>query len=175
LRNICSLMILGYIAMQVARDTVVSFQFTLQDLRSGDTLETSAGDARAYLHGHGGLLPALEKALEGAVAGEARSIELAPEHAYGPHVADRVQRVPVKHLQFAGKLRNGAVVGLRTADGRTMPVTVVKVGKFAADVDVNHPCAGRHLRFDIVIDEVRAAQPEELAHGHAHGPGGHHH
>lgn len=161
--------------MQVARDTVVTFQFTLQDAESDETLEASAGEARAYLHGHGGLLPALERALEGAEEGEARSVELTPEQAYGAYVAGRVQRVPVKHLQFAGKLRNGAVVGLRTADGRTLPVTVVKVGKFAADVDANHPYAGRRLRFDIVIDAVRAAQPEEIAHGHAHGPGGHHH
>ena len=31
------------------------------------------------------------------------------------------------------------------------------------------------LKFaDVDIIEVRAASPEEIAHGHAHGPGGHH-
>jgi FKBP-type peptidyl-prolyl cis-trans isomerase SlyD len=43
------------------------------------------------------------------------------------------------------------------------------------DVDLNHPLAGRALRFDIEIVEVRAAEAEELAHGHVHGPGGHGH
>jgi len=51
----------------------------------------------------------------------------------------------------------------------------VKVGKFNADVDTNHPLAGRTLSFDIEVLEVRAASEEEIAHGHAHGAGGHHH
>jgi FKBP-type peptidyl-prolyl cis-trans isomerase SlyD len=34
--------------------------------------------------------------------------------------------------------------------------------------------AGKTLTFDIEVVEVRAADPEELSHGHAHGPGGHH-
>jgi FKBP-type peptidyl-prolyl cis-trans isomerase SlyD len=42
-------------------------------------------------------------------------------------------------------------------------------------VDGNHPLAGQTLHFDVQITEVRAASAEELAHGHVHGPGGHHH
>jgi FKBP-type peptidyl-prolyl cis-trans isomerase SlyD len=54
-------------------------------------------------------------------------------------------------------------------------VTIVKVGKFSVDVDANHPLAGQTLNFDIEVVDVRAATEEELAHGHAHGVGGHHH
>ncbi len=39
----------------------------------------------------------------------------------------------------------------------------------------NHPLAGQTLLFKVDVVEVRAATSEELAHGHAHGPGGHHH
>ena len=53
-------------------------------------------------------------------------------------------------------------------------VLVAKVGHKFADVDTNHPMADKTLTFDIEIIEVRAANPEEIAHGHAHGPGGHH-
>ena len=53
-------------------------------------------------------------------------------------------------------------------------VLVAKVGHKFADVDTNHPMAGKTLTFDIEIIEVRAANPEEIAHGHAHGSGGHH-
>ncbi len=31
------------------------------------------------------------------------------------------------------------------------------------------------LAFDVEVTEVREATKEELSHGHAHGPGGHHH
>ena len=50
-------------------------------------------------------------------------------------------------------------------------------GKSAGDmvtIDANHPLAGQNLNFDVEIVEVRAATEEELAHGHVHGPGGHH-
>jgi len=53
-------------------------------------------------------------------------------------------------------------------------VLVAKVGHKFADVDTNNPMAGKTLTFDIEIIEVHAADPEEIAHGHAHGPGGHH-
>jgi FKBP-type peptidyl-prolyl cis-trans isomerase SlyD len=42
-------------------------------------------------------------------------------------------------------------------------------------VDANHPLAGVELHFDVEVMEVRDASGEEIAHGHAHGPGGHHH
>jgi FKBP-type peptidyl-prolyl cis-trans isomerase SlyD len=42
-------------------------------------------------------------------------------------------------------------------------------------VDGNHPLAGQRLHFDVKIVAVREASPEEIAHGHIHGEGGHHH
>ena len=42
-------------------------------------------------------------------------------------------------------------------------------------VDGNHPLAGVELNFEVMIVEVRDASEEEIAHGHVHGPGGHHH
>ena len=44
-----------------------------------------------------------------------------------------------------------------------------------ATVDSNHPLAGRTLHFEVEIVGVRVATEEEIAHGHVHGPGGHHH
>jgi FKBP-type peptidyl-prolyl cis-trans isomerase SlyD len=42
-------------------------------------------------------------------------------------------------------------------------------------MDFNHELAGKNLHFTGTIVEVREASEEELAHGHVHGPGGHHH
>ena len=160
--------------MQIEQNTVVYFHYTLKN-EDGDTVETSLdGEPSAYLHGAANILPGLEKAMAGKAAGDTIEVTLPPEQAYGPRQADRVQRVPVKHLIYKGKLRPGLTVQVNTADGRR-PATVVKAGKFSADIDTNHPLAGQTLNFNIEIVELREASAEERAHRHVHGPGGHQH
>lgn len=160
--------------MNIGPGTVGVFHYTLRD-ETGEELESSHGsDPSAYLHGANNIIPGLESAMAGRAAGDIFSTTLSPEEAYGLRDPARVQRVPVKHLIFKGKLRNGDVVQLNTRDGRR-PVTVTKVGRHSAEIDTNHPMAGQTLTFDVEILEVRQASPEERSHGHAHGPGGHHH
>jgi FKBP-type peptidyl-prolyl cis-trans isomerase SlyD len=60
-------------------------------------------------------------------------------------------------------------------EGHALVVTVVNVEDDRITVDGNHPLAGARLNFDVRVMEVRAATGEEIAHGHVHGPGGHHH
>jgi FKBP-type peptidyl-prolyl cis-trans isomerase SlyD len=160
--------------VQIGAETVVSFHYRLLD-DSGQELETSrGGNPATYLHGTHNIIPGLESAMTGRVTGDSFSTTVSPEDAYGLRDPDRVQRVPIKHLAFNGKLSPGAVVQLSTSDGMRT-VTVVKAGRHSADIDTNHPLAGQTLTFDIEIVEVRNASAEEVAHGHVHGPGGHHH
>ena len=160
--------------MNITSNCVVTFHYTLRDAE-GEELEGSrGGEPTAYLHGAQNVIPGLEKAMAGRSAGDVFTAQVDPEDAYGQPDPSRQQRVPAKHLIFKGKLKPGMVVQLNTADGR-VPVTVVKAGRHSADVDTNHPLAGQTLSFDIEIVDVRAATEEEIAHRHAHGPGGHHH
>ena len=160
--------------LNIAPETVAVFHYTLRN-EAGEELESSRGaDPSAYLHGANNIIPGLEAAMAGKSAGDVFSATVAPEQAYGLRNPDKLQRVPVKHLMFKGKLKPGMVVQLNTSEGR-VPVTVTKAGRHSADIDTNHPLAGQALTFDIEIVDVRAASAEELSHGHAHGPGGHHH
>lgn len=160
--------------MIIGPQTVAVFHYTLRD-DQGDELETSrASDPSAFLFGANNIIPGLEKAMAGKSAGDVFTATVAAKEAYGEVNPERQQRVPVKHLVFKGKLKAGMVVQLNTSEGR-VPVTVVKAGRHSADIDTNHPLAGKALSFDIEIVEVRAASEEEQAHRHAHGPGGHHH
>ncbi|MEK9766370.1 MAG: peptidylprolyl isomerase, partial [Thalassolituus sp.] len=81
---------------------------------------------------------------------------------------------PVKHLQGAKVWKKGMVASVHTEQGMRQ-VTIVKVGRFMADVDTNHPFAGKTLQFEVDVVAVREATAEELDHGHAHGVGGHQH
>lgn len=160
--------------MELGKNKVGRFHYSLSEPDGVEIENSHDGEPVTYLHGHGNVLPALEEALAGKAEGASLTVELPPEKAYGVRREDAIQRVPIKHLSHPGKLRVGTIATVHTDQGHRQ-VTVVKVGKFNADVDSNHPLAGKALRFDIEIVEVRDASAEEISHGHAHGPGGHHH
>ena len=160
--------------MQIGPETVVTFHYTLRDA-AGVDMETSRGGSPAvYLHGANNIIAGLESAMSGRAAGDVFSTTVTPENGYGLRNPEAVQRVPIKHLAFNGKLRPGAVVQLSTSDGMRT-VTVTKAGRHTADIDTNHPLAGQTLVFDIEVVETRSATAEELSHGHVHGVGGHQH
>jgi len=160
--------------VDIGPDTGVTFHYTLRN-EANDEWETSrGGEPTAYLHGANNIIRGLESAMLGKSAGDVFTATVAPEDAYGLRNPEKQQRVPIKHLMFKGKLRAGEVVQLNTQEGRRA-VTVIKAGRHSADIDTNHPLAGQTLSFDIEVTDVRAATAEETAHGHAHGPGGHHH
>lgn len=158
----------------IERNAVVTFHYTLRNAKD-DELETSrGGEPSTYLQGANNILPGLERSMAGKTVGDVFSVSLEAANAYGERDPERQQRVPVKHLLFKGRLRPGILVQVHTENGQR-PATVIKAGKFSADLDTNHPLAGQDLVFDIEILDVRVALEEEIAHGHVHGPGGHQH
>jgi len=164
--------------MQIAADKVVSFHYRLKNI-DGELLESSyEAEPTLYLHGHGNILAALEDTLVGKAVGENISVTLSPEQAYGVRREGATQRIPIKHLHEHEKLKNklkpGAIVLVNTPNGPWEAV-VLKVGKFNVDIDSNHPLAGKSLIFEVEVVDIRDASADEIAHGHAHGVGGHNH
>lgn len=155
----------------IGKGKVVGFHYVLTNA-DGKELERSEGKPMAYLHGYRNILPGLEAQLEGKGPGDNVKVTLPPERAYGLRRENSVQRIPMKHLLAKPRrLMPGMHVKVNTKDG-AKDVVVIKVGKFSFDADTNHPYAGETLTFDINIDKVREALPEEVAHGHSHGIGG---
>ena len=160
--------------MQIAAETVASIEYELTD-DAGEVIDTSkGGEPLAYLHGAGNLIPGLEAELEGKSSGDAFQVRVAPEDAYGERHEGMVQSVPRSEFPEDAEIQVGAQFHATTPSGDHI-VTVVAVEGDAVTLDGNHPLAGKHLTFDVQVVEVRAATPEELEHGHVHGPGGHAH
>jgi len=164
--------------MRVEKNKVVTFHYRVSE-PDGAVLEDShEGQPAVYLHGHLGVLTGLEDAMAGKQAGDRFSVTLSPEKTYGARRSDAVQRVSIKHVMTRGNkketLRPGKVVQVNTHQG-PRDVTVIKAGLKTVDVDTNHPLAGKTLSFDVEVVDVRDATTDELAHGHAHGAGGHEH
>jgi FKBP-type peptidyl-prolyl cis-trans isomerase SlyD len=160
--------------MPITANMVVQFNYTLKEADGTELESSAAGHPMTYLHGHDSLLPGLEKALEDKNAGDKFSATLTPDMAFGELKEDSEQRIPISQLRGSKKWEPGMQAVIQTPHGHQQ-VTILKVGHTMATVDTNHPMAGKTLIFDIEIIDVRAASAEELTHGHAHGPGGHHH
>ena len=69
----------------------------------------------------------------------------------------------------------GSIVPMSDSDGNQLRGRILEVNDETVQMDFNHPLAGTDLHFVGTILEVRDAEAEELAHGHAHGPHGHQH
>jgi FKBP-type peptidyl-prolyl cis-trans isomerase SlyD len=160
--------------VQVTKNTVVDFHYVLVDENQAELESTRDGHPSSILHGHHNVIRGVEQSLAGHIAGDRFSITLEPTEAYGPRRDDAKQRVSKKYFADPKRLRPGLITQLRTEQG-VRSVLVVKVGVKMVDVDLNHPLAGRTLTFDIEVVDVRAATPDEISHGHAHGPHSAHH
>ncbi len=159
--------------MKIEKDKVVAVHYKVST-PDGQLVEDShSGSPLVYLHGHDGMLKALEAAIDGKEVGD--NISTLIENAYGEREDNQITRVSIKHVMTEGKgkpkLAPGMVIYLNSDQG-PQPVTVVKVGLKVLDVDTNHPYAGQDLNFEVEVIDVRDATDDELEHGHAHGEGG---
>jgi len=154
---------------------VVTIHYTLTD-DDGDVLDSSRdGDPLDYLHGHGGIVPGLEQGLEGKAAGTAVKITVSPKDGYGEPTGPGPRTVPRDAFPDDVELEPGMQFFAPGPNGKRMPIWITDVKPDGVEIDINHPLAGATLHFDVEVVGVRDATKDELAHGHPHGPDGHHH
>ncbi len=159
--------------VQISTNTVVTLTYKLYS--GADELIEETSVPISYLHGgHHGIFPGIEDALTGKQAGDVCSVTLEPEDAFGEYDAELVR------VETPDRFPDDVKVGMQFEEAvdddesatRVFTVTDIADGKVV--VDGNHPLAGQRLRFDCRVLDVRQATPDELEHGHVHGPGAHH-
>jgi len=163
--------------MKIEHNKVVQFHYRLREQGADTEIENShSGEPVAYLQGHKNIIRGLEEAMLSREVGDVFTADIEAIYAYGNRVEGSEQRVPIKHLLVKknSKLKKGMIVSIQTDQGERQ-ATIIKTGKFNVDVDTNHPLAGKNLTFDVEVVDIRDATEEEIAHGHAHGIGGHQH
>jgi FKBP-type peptidyl-prolyl cis-trans isomerase SlyD len=160
--------------MAIAQDSVVTIHYTLKD-DAGEIIDSSVdAEPLAYLHGHGNLVPGLERELEGKDVGAKFNVTVQPQDGYGDYDKKLVQRVPRRALAGIANIRVGMRLQMQSAEGPRTVVITNLIGDMVT-LDGNHPLAGKALNFEVEVTDIRAATEEELSHGHVHGPGDHHH
>jgi FKBP-type peptidyl-prolyl cis-trans isomerase SlyD len=157
--------------MQITEGTVVSMDYALRSDEGTVIDQSQPGQPLTYLHGHKNIIPGLENALEGKFAGDEVEVRVSPEEGYGEPNPALEQVVPKDRFQGIENIEVGMQFQASTDQG-PVSVRVVKVEDGDVTVDGNHPLAGKHLNFNVTVQDVRSATEEELAHGHVHQSGG---
>ena len=160
----------------IKKNDVVTLSYTLKNSEGVDLGKADAKEPLNYLHGVGGNIPGLEEEVEGLKVGDKKDVTVPPEKGYGERSDQNIHKVPLSGFQADGdeKLVAGMQVRVETNEGISI-ADVASIDGEEVTLDLNHPLAGEALHFDVEVMDIREATKEELDHGHAHGPGGHHH
>ena len=156
--------------MKISANTVVTLDYEVKDPQH--EMVDPGERPLVYLHGSSGIFPKLEAALDGKTVGDSVQVQLEPEDAFGEYDDELVTSELLQNLP------EGVLVGMQlegTGEHGTHIMSVTEIEDGRAVLDGNHPLAGVTLVFSCTVSEVRAATAEGLAHGHAHGEGGHPH
>ncbi|PIP93902.1 MAG: peptidylprolyl isomerase [Bdellovibrio sp. CG12_big_fil_rev_8_21_14_0_65_39_13] len=160
--------------MEIAKNKVVGMDYTLTN-NEGTVIDTSKNQGPLFfIFGLGHIIPGLENALTGKKKGDSLKVSIQPKDGYGEREDELVQAVPRAQFDAPEGIEIGMQFEVQTEQGGLV-VTVTELTDEHVTVDGNHPLAGEVLNFDVSIVDVREATAEEMAHGHVHGPGGHHH
>lgn len=150
----------------VSKGKVVTIQYSLTN---ADGVVVRAASARPviYLHGAGVLPRKLEQRLESHAVGDVIHARLLPDDAFGKRDIDLVCEIPLADFPPGEHIAPGGKVVGHAADGTEILFTVTAVRDSIAHLDGNHPLAGQTLVFEVEIQGIRTATPEELRAGRA--------
>ncbi len=142
--------------------------------------ETSNEHPFVFLFGFGGVLPDFESNLSGKKKGDKFDFRIGANNGYGLFEKDYVVKIDIAAFNVDGKFDDSRVkvgrdIEMSDAEGNPLVGKVIEITDEHVEMDFNHPLAGYDLHFIGEVLDVRDATSEELAHGHVHGPGGHHH
>jgi FKBP-type peptidyl-prolyl cis-trans isomerase SlyD len=170
--------------MKIENNKVVSISYDLQTTDEAGTKKSIEKVGKehpmVFLFGSSGLPEKFEENLLGLNPGDNFDFVVESEEAYGDLEKDAVVTIPLETFSNEGKFDEknfpvGKILPMSDQDGHIMHGKIIAVSPQGIKMDFNHPLAGMDLYFKGEVVEVRDATADEISHGHAHGPGGHHH
>lgn len=111
-----------------------------------------------YIHGHGQLLPALERQLEGLHVGGSRQVTLSPADGYGEVDASLFEEIPKSDLPAGTVPAIGMVLRGVNSDGQSFQARIAQDKPDTVMLDLNHPLAGKTLHFGVTVTDITPLQ-----------------
>jgi FKBP-type peptidyl-prolyl cis-trans isomerase SlyD len=115
----------------------------------------------------------------GLKVGDEREVVVPAEAGYGERDESLVLEIDREEFPDPKVVAVGDEFVAESEDGDEIAMSVVAVKDAVVVVDANHPLAGRTLRYQVKIRQVREATEKEIeeaassldeAHEHVHGP-----
>jgi FKBP-type peptidyl-prolyl cis-trans isomerase SlyD len=168
--------------MTIEQHKVVTLNYVLSNHTTGQKIEqTSADSPLVFLYGVGGIIPEFEEQIKGKSVGDRFDFHILAHNAYGLSSEEKIAMIPIDVFHDeqgnfdAAYFSIGATIPMSNSEGDRMIGTIKNVSSEMIEMDFNHPLAGIDLHFSGEILGIREADADEIAHGHVHGEGGHHH
>ena len=141
---------------------MVSLHYTLRGA-DGNVIETSKDkEPLKYIHGQKMMIPGLERELTGMKIGGEKTVTVKPEDGYGPVDKNAFQEVPRDKLPANG-LKVGAMLTGQGPQGQPMQARVHEIKEKTVVLDLNHPMAGKTLKFDVKVVDIQPPPPTPAA------------
>ncbi|MCK5026737.1 MAG: peptidylprolyl isomerase [Nanoarchaeota archaeon] len=149
--------------MEIKNGSKVKVHYT-GSFEDGKVFDTSEGkEPLEFEVGSGKLIKGFDSALIGMKKGEEKEITLKPEEAYGEKHDNLMQEVPKEALKGEFDPKEGMQLMLKAPDGHQMVATIIKVGDEKLTIDMNHPLAGKTLKFKLNVVSVEEKSENESA------------
>jgi len=132
----------------------VKVHYTLKDA-NGEIVETSINSEPIdFKIGEGNVIPGFEKAVRGMELNDKKSIEIAPEDAYGPRDESKIFDFDRSKAPEDFNPQIGQTIQMHRPNGNSVAVTVLGETEKGFRLDANHPLAGKTLNFDVELVEI---------------------
>lgn len=89
--------------------------------------------------------------------GDEKEITLKPEEGYGQPNPELVKKVPKDQLPKEQEPKVGMILAINLPTGQQVPAKITDVSDNEVTIDLNHPMAGKTLKFKIKLVDVTSA------------------
>jgi FKBP-type peptidyl-prolyl cis-trans isomerase SlpA len=149
---------------RIERNSLVTLHYRL-GLTNGDVLEDNFDDQPMTVRlGRGEMAEGLELALIGLGEGEEETIDIGPELAFGFIDETLFRSIPRVEFDPDIELEAGLIIEFATDGGKTLPGTILDFNDDEVRIDLNHPLAGRTVRYSVHIVSVDNGTDTETLH-----------
>ena len=153
--------------MVVEKNMVVTLDFEVFNTENNEMLEATSNDVSfSYIHDVESFIPKIEKELDGKKIGDRVSVEVSPEEGYGVYDESLVIELSKSEFEGFDDIYVGMDFDVEMDNGEEREFYIIDILDETILADGNHPFAGKNIRFEIKVEDIREATEDELADGY---------